>query len=340
MRLINARAPVRICDLGGWTDTWFARQGRVLNIAVSPFVDVQVAATPRRDGRVVFDVEDYGERYGYELGEEPGRHALLEQTVAELGVPDDVSLEITVHSEMPPGCGAGTSAAVTVALVAALDGLTPGRLQPGEIARAAHRVETERLGLESGVQDQLAAAYGGVSSIRILDFPFAAVEPVALPQKVAWELERRLVLVYLGRGHDSSAVHRKVIARLVEAGPASAALDRLRTAAERGEAALAGLDVDAFGRAMVENHEAQGALHPELVSNRARVAIDLARAHGAAGWKVNGAGGDGGSVTVLCGPRASDRWRFVRAVGEVGDGVRVVPVALSPHGVRRWASPQ
>ena len=34
--MITASAPVRVCDNGGWTDTWFGGPGRVLNIAVSP----------------------------------------------------------------------------------------------------------------------------------------------------------------------------------------------------------------------------------------------------------------------------------------------------------------
>ena len=33
-RIINSVAPMRICDNGGWTDTWFARYGKVFNIAV------------------------------------------------------------------------------------------------------------------------------------------------------------------------------------------------------------------------------------------------------------------------------------------------------------------
>jgi len=37
-RIINATAPIRICDIGGWTDTWVARRGQVFNIAVQPLV--------------------------------------------------------------------------------------------------------------------------------------------------------------------------------------------------------------------------------------------------------------------------------------------------------------
>ena len=36
-----------------------------------------------------------------------------------------------------------------------------------------------------------------------------------------------------------------------------------------------------------------------LISPTSDALIDIARAHGAIGWKVNGAGGDGGTVTLL-----------------------------------------
>ena len=54
---------------------------------------------------------------------------------------------------------------------------------------------------------------------------------------------------------------------------------------------------------MIANTEAQRSLHPELVGVDARRVIEFAAAHGAIGWKVNGAGGDGGSVTILSATR-------------------------------------
>ena len=34
VRIVNSVAPIRICDNGGWTDTWFAKYGKIFNIAV------------------------------------------------------------------------------------------------------------------------------------------------------------------------------------------------------------------------------------------------------------------------------------------------------------------
>ena len=46
-------------------------------------------------------------------------------------------------------------------------------------------------------------------------------------------------------------------------------------------------------QAMVQNTEAQGRLHPGLISEDAARIIEIARAHDAVGWKVNGAGEKG-----------------------------------------------
>lgn len=40
LKIINAIAPIRINDFGGWTDTWFAKEGTILNIAVYPCAEI------------------------------------------------------------------------------------------------------------------------------------------------------------------------------------------------------------------------------------------------------------------------------------------------------------
>ena len=81
-------------------------------------------------------------------------------------------------------------------------------------------------------------------------------------------------------------------------------LEALRQTAEPSCHALYAGDFVALGQAMGQNTEAQRNLHPFLVSPDSQRIIEIAQAHGALGWKVNGAGGDGGSITLLCGPNA------------------------------------
>jgi D-glycero-alpha-D-manno-heptose-7-phosphate kinase len=339
LRVARATAPIRICDNGGWTDTWFAGHGRVFNIAVTPRVAAQVRLhrSGSRVGPVTIHVESPAESNSSSGPEAPPeRHPLIEATVEEIGVPEDLPAEIRISSEVAPGSSTGTSAAAAVALIAALDALTPGRMSRHEIAATAHRIEVDRLGLQSGVQDQLCAAYGGVNHIEVSAYPEATVTQIPLTNGLRGELERRLVLVCLGRPHVSSDVHDRVIAALAEAGGSSPLLAGLRRAADDARDAVCAGDLVALGRTMSSNTELQRQLHPDLVSADAQRVIDTAAAVGALGWKVNGAGGEGGSVTVLCGPEGEAPRRIRSALVEADPLLRVVPTTLSREGVRVW----
>jgi D-glycero-alpha-D-manno-heptose-7-phosphate kinase len=338
-RLVNSAAPIRICDNGGWTDTWFAEHGAIFNIGVYPYAEVQVEVFEDGPPGVVLHAENFGERYRVAPPPAPwGPHPLLEAAIAYMKVPSHLGLEVTIHSEAPTGAGTGTSSAVTVALVGALDALTPGRLTADETASAAQRVETEMLHRQCGIQDQVASAWGGVNYIEMTDYPRATVTPIRLPDPLWWELERRLLLVYLGRSHDSSAVHEQVIRGLEDAGPDAPALrDLRRTAPPSRDAVLAG-DFAALGRAMIENTEAQARLHPALVGTEATRVIAIAREHGALGWKVNGAGGEGGSLTLLCDAHSPRKRALVRAIESEDAVFRHVPTYLSRFGLRVWST--
>ncbi len=336
--VINATAPIRICDIGGWTDTWFAEHGKVCNIAVSPDVTVRIKVFEREGSahRVVLDVARYDDRYPVEPGAPPGRHPLLEAIVDEVVIPEDRALEISISSAAPPGASTGTSATTAVALIGALDALTPGRRTAYEVARAAHRIEVERLGIQSGVQDQLCAAFGGCNYIEVSPYPDAVVSRIHLPPTTLRRLEEGLLLVYLGRPHTSSAVHGQVIAALADRPERTfEALEPLRRAATERDALWRG-DLVSYGRTMIANTEAQRRLHDSLVSGPAQVVVDLAATHGALGWKVNGAGGEGGSLTLLVRAEPEARQKIVDALTEADPLFSVIPTSLNPHGLRVW----
>jgi D-glycero-alpha-D-manno-heptose-7-phosphate kinase len=341
--IINAVAPIRICDNGGWTDTWFADHGRIFNIAVSPYVEVQVAVYPAglHEQRILIHAENFGDRYlvpaaGRVEGGGWGPHPLLEAAIEYMHLPENLAIEISIYSQAPAGASTGTSAAVSVALIGALDQLTPGRMSAHEVALAAQRVETEMLGQQCGIQDQLCSAYGGINYIEVTQYPYASVSPIYLPKATWWELERRLALIYLGNAHNSSQVHEMVIRGLEDAGADCPKLETLRQTAPRSRDALYAGDFQALGQAMVANTEAQRRLHPALVSRDAGRVIEIARRYGALGWKVNGAGGEGGSLTLLCGSRSEIKRAMIAEIEAENTSFRNIPIQLSRYGLRVW----
>jgi D-glycero-alpha-D-manno-heptose-7-phosphate kinase len=247
-----------------------------------------------------------------------------------------MAFEVTIFSEAPSGGSTGTSAAVTVALIGALDRLTPGRLTPHEVAAAAQRIETELLHQQCGIQDQLCSAYGGINYIEMFNYPHASVSSIIVPNSIWWELERRLALVYLGKSHSSSQIHEMVIRELENAGPDSPKLEALRKTAPRSRDAVYSGDFNALGKAMIDNTDAQRRLHPKLVSADVDKIVRIAKAHGALGWKVNGAGGEGGSLTLLCSDRSHEKRAMIKAIEELNPSFHSIPIYLSRQGLRVW----
>jgi len=335
--VIHAVAPTRICDVGGWTDTHFAGHGTVFNIAVYPYVEVQIqyrsAETPAN--RIVVSAENFGDSYAMDPARLPaGKHPLIEAAIRVMNVPSGLALNINIFSYAPPGASMGTSAAVSVALIGALDALTPGRLTPHEVAALAHSIETRELGLECGIQDQLSSAYGGIGFIQMHRFPHAVVSPIQIPNEVWWELEQRLVLAYIGTPHQSSSIHKMVISALGNSAEQDSRIERLRRLAHRTKDALYAGDFAAMGGFFDENTQVQRELHPKLVCEAFEDIISTARDLHALGCKVNGAGGDGGSISILTAGDMSQKRALQNAL--ISKGFKVLPIYLSRQGLRVW----
>src|SRR5438105_1018866 len=304
MKEWRARAPVRFCDLGGWTDTRIVPSGAVLNFAARLYTYVTLSVKEGA-GAVTLESLDTDERCSFQdvrRVEYNGVLDLLKAAVARSGIearrgglyPVRREVTVQVRSDAPPASGLGSSAALGVAAMGALAAYHHRHLLPHELARESQLLEVEDLKLECGVQDQFAAAYGGVNFMEV-EYPNARVFPLPLSPATRCELEDRFVLVYTGKSHFSSAMHQKVIS---EADRHKTDFDQLANAAKAGKEALLSEDLEAFANAMNMNWAAQKNLHPDITTKEIESLHKAAFASGAVGFKANGAGG-GGTVTIL-----------------------------------------
>ena len=60
--------------------------------------------------------------------------------------------------------------------------------------------------------------------------------------------------------------------------------------------------------------------------------IEIAQAHGALGWKVNGAGGDGGSLTILCNEISQVKRAMIREIEQENTASRTSPSTSAATG--------
>jgi D-glycero-alpha-D-manno-heptose-7-phosphate kinase len=124
--------------------------GRCLTSPSMPYVEVQVSVNPRQhDERVRIVLENFNDSYSIDHSRITlDKHPLIEAAIGLMEIPNDVEFDVNIRSDAPPAASTGTSAAVSVALIGALDCLTLGCLTAHEVAALAHIVETDRLGLQ------------------------------------------------------------------------------------------------------------------------------------------------------------------------------------------------
>ncbi|MHA1791127.1 MAG: GHMP family kinase ATP-binding protein [Promethearchaeota archaeon] len=333
-RIILSRAPVRICDIGGWSDTWFSKKGAVFNFCVDLYSYIRIRQKNQGEKRIQIMSENLDlttEIQEYRKIEYDGILDLLKAAIKKMEI--EQGLDIFARSDAPPGCGTGTSASIAVALIGALSLLKGQYYVPHEVAELAHSLETDELGLESGVQDQYAAAFGGFNYMDI-DYPRVKISRIDVKPEISWQLEQQMILVYLG-SRSSSKMHEAVINNYQngERGTLDA-FDELRKYPKKIVQALRKGDMEAFGTIMNENWRVQKDLHELMVNPAIERLEKLASKEKALGFKVNGAGG-GGSAVILS--RLENVYSLKKEITK--DGFTILPCKIDYSGMKVWHYP-
>ena len=231
-RIIHAAAPIRICDNGGWTDTWFARYGRVFNIGVYPYAEVQmrVSAHAGERARITINAENYGERYDDRRTAGPcyDKHPLLEAAIDYMHVPTDLSPSRSPSTrEAPSGCfdrhlGRGQRRADRRA---GLPHARPPDRPRGRLRRPDDRDRAAQAAVRHPGPDLLGLRRHQLH--RDVRVPARHRQPhPACPTPSGGSWSAGWSLIFLGKSHSSSEVHEMVIRELEDAGPDAAKLGR------------------------------------------------------------------------------------------------------------------
>ncbi len=328
-RVIFSRAPVRICDIGGWTDTWFYPNGAVFNMAIDLYSHVRLQENKDQKVRIISEnLNVKTEIKSYRKIEYNGNLDLLKAAVKRMEI--EHGLDIFIRADIPPGSGIGTSASVAVALLAALARYKGESIIPHEIASMAHKLETEELNLESGVQDQYAAAFGGINFMEI-DYPRVKLHPIHLGDQMICQIESQMMLVYLN-SRSSSEMHKNVIKKYMQGDTNIQQLfNTLKNCAIEMKSAVHSKNISDFATIMNKNWNAQKNLHP-LMNTEAITKIEkFVNENGAIGFKCNGAGG-GGSITLL-----ADVGKEFDLKKKISDAkYTILPVNLNFKGLQTW----
>ena len=189
---VRARGPGRVNLIGEHTDY---NDGLALPFAIDR--GVTVTAEPLSGDRI--EAHALGETDEFELANPEraeGWRAFVRGAVAELTAAGHElrPCRLTIESDLTPGVGLSSSAALETALCLALLGEEPA--DRVELAKLCSRVENDWVGAHTGLLDQLASLCSEPGHAVRIDFASLELEPVPL-ELSGW------TLVTL----DSGAVH-------------------------------------------------------------------------------------------------------------------------------------
>jgi len=235
-------------------------------------------------------------------------------------------LTIETQSEAPAGAGISGSSSLMITLGSALNRLNGCGFSPERIREICQSIESQIIRVPTGCQDYYPALYGGLSAIEMDP---AGVRRTSIPVDLD-EFNSRILVVYTGKPRNSGINNWAVMKEHINGNrKVHRNFDRIVAIARQMRAALERSDWLEAARLLRDEWEHRKRNFPGISTPLIERLVQATRRHGARGAKVCGAGG-GGCVVFLVEPDAKARVSEVIA----SEGARVLPVAVSPRGVK------
>lgn len=301
--MLIVRSPVRISFGGGGTDlpSYYEKfGGAVLSTAINRYFYTILGR--RSDGRVQVISSDLRVcETWHDIAQVNIAGNALEIPLAILKLMNcNISVDLFLASEIPPGTGLGSSASVCVNILKTLTTYLQRPLSNYDLAERAFFVTRHLLGKHVGKQDEYAAAFGGLNYISFHPDGTTVVEPMELHPAVMRDLQSNLLLFFAGAAHHSWTILEEQEASTRTGNSATVeALHEVKALGERMRAALERGELHRFGELLHEGWQAKRRISSRISTPRIDHLYSIGRNNGALGGKITGAGG-GGFLLLYC----------------------------------------
>ncbi|MEJ2252018.1 MAG: hypothetical protein P8Y70_15205 [Candidatus Lokiarchaeota archaeon] len=313
MKSIVSKTPVRIAFGGGGTDVEPYSSdygGFVINATVSLFN--RCFFNSRNDKSIVIKSNYSKDPIKFSIrgiqDDKDYRIMSLYEAIFYLLKPSS-GFDIYIHSQIPQRAGLGSSASLSVSIIAGIlesTKISLENLDQQYIAEIAYQVEQEILKNEGGRQDQYASVFGGFNGIKFNGGSNVQVKRLNLSKSFKEKLERSLILFYTGIPHISgNLVERQVNFYEKEKNKAKLYLDELKRVAYELRDALKSEDFNLFGSLLTKDLKIKKQFNPLLSTDYLDTLYEKIIQNGAIGGRIIGAGG-GGCMIWLVHPKKKD----------------------------------
>jgi D-glycero-alpha-D-manno-heptose-7-phosphate kinase len=288
--MIIARSPLRVTLGGGGTDlpSYYEKFGGFL---IAAAIDKYIYLT-LHDTFVSDLIVKYSELERVSEARQL-KHPIIREAFDLVGV-SGKSLELTSMADLPAGTGLGSSGSFTTSLLKALHAHKRNLVHPAELAAQACEIELGRLKEPIGKQDQYISAYGGITCFKFLKDGTVEAWPLKVSRETRDNLEDNLLLFFTGYSRNASAI-------LIEQDQKSKSNDQemidnlhfIKDLGRQSQKALESGNLEEFARLMDVHWQRKKQRSGGMSNPKINEWYERARANGALGGKLIGAGGGG-----------------------------------------------
>lgn len=284
--MVIAQAPFRMSFFGGGTDFpafYEEHGGKVISTSIDKYCYVNVRHLP--------PFFDYAYEISYSIREqinsvEEIQHPAIREAVKYL---DMRELTLTYDADLPARSGLGTSSSFAVAMLMAFYAIKGKYVDKKRLAEEAIYLERVLCAESGGVQDQIAAAYGGLNVISFSKDGFQ-VDPIVMSGERKEQLNNSLMLFFTGFSRYSFTIqqkHEKAIHSKEKL------LLEMLSLAHQAEEVLTSGNLDEFGRMLDYTWRLKRDVNSAVTTGQIDGVYETAMQAGALGGKLLGAGGGG-----------------------------------------------
>lgn len=318
--MVITQAPFRMSFFGGGTDFpafYEEHGGKVISTSIDKYCYVHARHLPpffKYKSEVT-----YSKREQVNAVEEIAHPAIREA----MKFLDMRELTLTYDADLPARSGLGTSSSFAVAMLLAFYAIKGKYVDKKRLAEEAIYLERVLCAESGGVQDQIAAAYGGLNAISFSKDGFQ-VDPIVMSTERKEQLNNSLMLFFTGFSRYSFTIqqeHEKAIHSKEKQ------LLEILSLANLAEEVLVSGDLDEFGRMLDHTWQLKRGVNRAVTTDQIDEAYAAAVNAGALGGKLLGAGG-GGFILLYVQPGKQKQVR--RALC----GLKEIPFRFENSGAR------
>lgn len=337
--IYRSKAPLRIGLAGGGTDVSPYSDlygGAILNATVSLYANATIE--PISDKKIIVQAIDRNEIQEFEWTKTlplDGTLDLLKgiynRIQKDYGIPEQ-GFRLSTYVDAPAGSGLGTSSTLVVAIIGAFTEMLRLPLGEYDMAHYAFEIERNDLKLAGGKQDQYAATFGGVNFMEFYADDKVIVNPLRIKQQYLFELENNLLLYYTSTSRESAEIIKKQSKNVTDKKNASIeAMHQLKQQAQQMKEAILKGKLNQIGEILDFGFQQKRKMAEGISNPLMEDIYETAKAAGATGGKISGAGG-GGFMIFYC--PVNTRYKVQRSLEKFGGMHRDYQFAT--HGLSTW----